>query len=88
MYSRSSVMGDSTLAPTWPIQSSTPCPMPAVSRPGNSRASVAISMAVSATLRSGTGSNPIATPTWLVVASIAVAVAMPLSLKQSSHTHS
>ena len=45
-------------------------------------------MAVSATLRSGTGSSPIATVTRLVVASIAVAVAMPLSVKQSSHTHS
>ena len=45
-------------------------------------------MAVSATLRSGTGSSPIPTVTRLVAASIAVAVAMPLSAKQSSHTHS
>src|SRR6185437_8909763 len=48
---------------------------------------VASSMAVSATLRSGTGSRPIPTVSRLVVASMAVAVAMPLSLKQSSHTH-
>ena len=88
MYSRSSVRGDSARAPTWLIQSSTPWPTPAVTRPGNSRAIVASSMAVSATLRSGTGSSPIATGRRLVVASIAVAVAMPLSLKQSSHTHS
>lgn len=55
--------------------------------PGNSRAKVAISIAVSATLRSGTGSRPIATLTWLVVASTAAAEAIPRSLKQSSHTH-
>jgi hypothetical protein len=79
VYSRSSVIGDSALAPTWLIQSCTPWPIPAVSRPGNSRASVAISMAVRATLRSGTGSNPIPTVTRLVAARIAVAVAMPLS---------
>src|SRR6185437_15645118 len=48
---------------------------------------VASSMAVSATLRSGTGSRPIPTVSRLVVASMAVAVAMPLSEKQSSHTH-
>jgi hypothetical protein len=49
---------------------------------------VAISTAVSATLRSGTGSNPIPTVTQLVVARIAVAMAIPLSLKQSSQIHS
>jgi len=88
VYSRSSVIGDSARAPAWPIQSSTPCPTPATSRPGNSRLTVASSIAVSATLRSGTGSSPIPTVTRLVAASIAVAVAMPLSEKQSSHTHS
>ena len=62
--------------------------MPAVRRPGNNRAIVAISMAVRATLRSGTGSSPMPTVTRLVAARIAVAVAMPLSEKQSSHTHS
>ena len=45
-------------------------------------------MAVSATLRSGTGSRPIPTVTRLVVARIAVAVAIPLSMKQSSQIHS
>ena len=45
-------------------------------------------MAVSATLRSGTGSRPIPTVRRLVVARTAVAVAIPLSLKQSSQTHS
>ena len=53
--------------------------MPAVRRPGNSRAIVAISIAVSATLRSGTGSSPMPTLTRLVAARIAVAVATPLS---------
>src|SRR5690242_10697255 len=61
--------------------------MPGIRRPGNSRLTVASSMAVSATLRSGTGSKPIPTVSRLVVASMAVAAAMPLSLKQSSHTH-
>jgi hypothetical protein len=45
-------------------------------------------MAVSATLRSGTGSRPMPTVTRLVVARTAVAEAIPLSLKQSSQTHS
>ena len=40
---------------------------------------VAISMAVRATLRSGTGSSPMPTVIPLVAARIAVAVAMPLS---------
>jgi hypothetical protein len=52
--------------------------MPTVSRPGNNRASVAISMVVGATLRSGADRSPIATVIRLVVASIAVAVAIPL----------
>ena len=87
-YSRSSVIGDSTRAPTWAIQSWTPCPMPRFSRPGNSRNSVAVSIAVIATLRSGTGSRPTPIRRRLVQARAAAAAAMPLSKKQSSHSQS
>ena len=59
--SRSRVMGESTAAPTWRIQSWTPWPSATVNRPGNSRASVASSMAASAGLRNGTGSSPMPT---------------------------
>ena len=62
--------------------------MPATSRPGNIRSSVASSIAVSAALRSGTGSSPMPTVIRSVAASAAAAEAMPLCLKQSSHTQS
>ena len=88
MCSRSSVMGESTAAPTWRIQSWTPWPSATVSRPGNSRASVASSMAASAGLRNGTGSSPIPTATRSDHASAAAAVVSPPSRKQSSHSHS
>jgi hypothetical protein len=87
-YSRSSVTGDSTRAPTWPIQSCTPCPTPTTRRPGNMRSRVATSIAVSATLRSGIGSSPTPTRNVSVQASAAAAAATPLSRKQSSHSHS
>jgi hypothetical protein len=50
-----------------------------VTRSGNSRCSVATSIAVSATLRSGTGSSPTPTLSRPVQASTAAALAMPLS---------
>ena len=53
--SLNSVTGDSTRAPTWPIHSWTPCPTPTMCRPGKSRSTLASSIAVRATLRSGTG---------------------------------
>src|SRR5690349_19992841 len=62
--------------------------MPISSRSGKSRSRVASSIAVSATLRSGTGSRPIPTRTRDVQASAAAAVLMPPSRKQSSHSHS
>ena len=87
MYSRSNVTGDSGRAPTWPIQSCTPWPTPTVRRPGNSRCSVAVSIAVSATFLSGTGSTPIPAGSRVVQASTAAAVAIPPPQKQSSQSH-
>ena len=49
---------------------------------------MAISIAVSATLRNGTGSDPTPTLNCQVDPSTAAAEAIPLSRKQSSHNHS
>ena len=56
-YSRNKLRGEPARAPTCLIQDCTPCPTPALTRPGNSLCSVAISIAVKATLRSGTGNS-------------------------------
>ncbi len=78
-------MGEPTRAPTWPIQDCTPCPTPTLTRPGNNRCIVAISIAVRATFRNGTGSSPMPTRSRSVHARAADAEAMPPSKKQSSH---
>ena len=57
-YSPISVSGDDARAPTWPIHSCTPCPTAGRNRPPCIRSSVAISIAVAATLRSGHGQQP------------------------------
>ncbi len=71
-----------------PIQVCTPCPMPPINRPGMARSSVASSIAVSATLRRGAGSSPMPTVIRSVAPSASAAEAIPLSVKQSSQTHS
>ena len=86
-HSRSRVIGDAAPAPTWSIQASTPWPTAGTNRPGNSRLTVAISIAASAGLRSGTGSRPTPTRIELLQARAAVALASPPSWKQSSHSH-
>ena len=83
-----SVSGDATRAPTCAIHGSTPWPTPGMSRPGKRRSTVAISIAVSATLRSGIGATPIPTFSVVVQASAADAAAKADSRKQSSHSQS
>ncbi len=85
-YSRMSVRGDAARAPTCPIQDCTPCPIPGISRPGNMPSTVATSIAVSATFRSGVGITPIPTRTRSVAARIALAAEMPPVWKQSSQS--
>ena len=62
--------------------------MPGNNRPGNSLAKVAISIAVRATLRRGTGISPIPTRNLVVAARTVAAQAIPDSAKQSSHSQS
>ena len=87
-YSRSSVIGDSAAAPVCRIQSWRPCPTPIVTRPGNRRCSMAVSIAAVATFRSGTGSTPIPTRRLVVQARAAEQAGTAPPQKQSSHSHS
>ena len=73
MTSSSVVSGDGVRAPICPIHDCTPWPMPGSTRPGASRHSVEISIAVIAGLRATAGRMPRPTGSRSVTASAAAA---------------
>ncbi|GLY98954.1 hypothetical protein Acsp02_62080 [Actinoplanes sp. NBRC 103695] len=87
VYSRSSVSGLAGQAPTDRIQPGIPCPSPATTRPGNSCARVASSMAANAAFRAPAGRIPMPTTIREVTASTAPAWAIPPRKPRSSTTH-
>ena len=64
-----------------------PCPIPTITRPGYSPATVANSIAAKAGLRAAAGRMPIPTVIVDVAPSTATAWAIPPARKQSSTTH-
>ena len=87
-YSRNSVIGEATFSPICAIQSWTPWPRPIRMRPGYARSMVAISIAVEATFRIGTGRMPMPTFRRSLLARAMAAEDIPPARKQSSHSHS
>lgn len=57
-HSVSADSGDFAVSPIWSVQKGTPCPMPGRNRPGWARASVAISIAVTAGWRATEATTP------------------------------